>query len=80
MRERFEFEASAFLMTGAEVHLPTARAFALSDQMCGRVRPHANKRDDEVHWFFELEEDAVLFALKFATRLPRRMCAQQQPK
>ena len=71
MRERFEFEAVLMLETGGEIHYPTARAYALSDEMRGRVRPQANKRDDLVRWFFEFEDDAVLFALKFARCLPR---------
>lgn len=73
MRERFDFQANMVITTLGTVDFVTARNFVLSDHMCGRVRPEANKRDDIVHWFFELYEDAVLFTLKFGTSLPREL-------
>ena len=73
IRWRFEFDACMMLVTRGEVHYRTARAYALSTNMRGRVRPEANKRDDVVRWFFEFEDDAILFSLKFATSLPRQL-------
>lgn len=71
--QKFEFQPTMVLVTYGDLDFVTARDYALSDQMCGRVRPQANMFDDIVRWFFEFEEDAILFTLKFGTRLPRRL-------
>ena len=72
-RERYEFDAVAVVETSKTVDFVTARDYALSNKICGRVRPQSNMLDDIVRWFFELEEDAILFTLKFGAGLPRRM-------
>jgi hypothetical protein len=73
IRERFNFEAAMLVKTNGSVDYIAARDYARSDQMSGRVRPQPNKRDDLVLWFFENDEDAILFAFKFATSLPARL-------
>lgn len=73
IRERFNFQATMVVVTHGNVDYVAARDYVRSEQMCGRVRPQPNMRDDIVHWFFELEEDAVLFCLKFTNTLPKRI-------
>ena len=73
LRQRYEFSAKMVVVTHGTIDFVTARGYVLSDQMCGRVRPEANKRDDSVRWFYELEQDSILFAIKFGTSLPRRL-------
>lgn len=72
-RGRFDFDAAIVVETEGTVDFRRARDYALSDQMCGRVRPQSNMFDDTVRWFFEVEEDAILFTLKFGMMLPRRI-------
>ncbi len=73
MRQRYDFPAAMVVETHGIEDYATARDYALSDQMCGRVRTQANMRNDIVKWFFEFEEDAILFTLKFGTSLPRQL-------
>lgn len=73
IKHRFDFDAVMVIETHGNVDYVAARDFTRSDEMCGRVRPQPNMRDDIVQWFFELEEDAILFTLKFGSGLPRRL-------
>ena len=70
-RERFDFEAVSTVETSDPAAYLTAKDYALSDQMQGRVRFRANMRDDRVLWSFEFEEDAILFCMRFAASLPK---------
>lgn len=71
IRNRYEFNASVVIETDEEFDVYSARDYAFSSEMKGRVRPEANKQNGLVRWFFERPEDGILFALRFATKLPR---------
>ena len=74
LRARFDFPAAMVVETDGTVDYLEAKEFVFSkSEMSGRVRPQTNFRDDIVLWFFEDENDAILFALKFASSLPRRL-------
>ena len=70
---RYDFMATAVIETCSAVDFVTMRDYALSHHMCGRVRPEAKRRDGIILWFFEFEADAILFAHRFGTGIPRRL-------
>lgn len=73
LRSRYDFEACVVIETDEGFDVLSAREYAFSSELKGRVRPEANKRNGRVRWFFEHREDGILFAFKFETELPRAM-------
>lgn len=71
LRNRYDFEACVVVETDEEFDIHSAREYAFSSELEGRVRPEANKLNSRVRWFFEYRGDGILFALKFGTELPR---------
>lgn len=70
--QRFEFTPTATVETGPPVSFQETLVWAIRPHdatlrnLEGRVLPHRlNPESDRVLWDFELEADAMLFALKF---------------
>ena len=73
LRSRYDFEACVVIETNEMRDFYSARNYAFSSAMKGRVRPERKTANELVSWFFEYPDDGILFALKFGTPLPRKV-------
>jgi hypothetical protein len=70
LKDRFEFNATATVET-VSVDYPQAYYWAIPHEgaslrnLEGRALPHPNPCDDRVLWTFEIDADAMLFAMRF---------------
>lgn len=66
LRDQDDFETAASVEMFNRDILDYATLYSLSDEMLGKARRRVINPDDHFIFDFEIEDDAVLFKLKFA--------------